>query len=67
MSTRFVKKSVVSCPTRSVRTPYDDPWVGRAEDPQPADEDGHLRGADAEQVGLVDESELRGEVAALAG
>ena len=63
-SSRLAKKSLVSTPGRSVSTPCGDAADVGAEHPQAADEDGHLRGGEVEQVGLVDEEVLRLELLA---
>ena len=66
MSSRLVKKSLVSVPGRSVSTPGRRPAGVGAEHAQAADEHGHLGRGQVEQVGPVDEQVLAGQPLALA-
>jgi len=61
MSSRFVKKSLLSVPTFAVKTPCFTLRV-RAEDAQTTDENRHLGGSQREQLRLVDEKRLVGHL-----
>ena len=59
MSSRFTKKSLVSVSGRLVKTPFWD-WPSLAfEDAQAANEHGHLRRGQRQQLRLVDQQVLR--------
>ena len=66
MSSRLTKKSLVSVPGAEVRTPSGDCPGVRAQHPQAAHQDGHLRRGQVQQVRPVDQQVLRRQPVALA-